>query len=280
MSEEDIDRFKSRNNELGFVARTIFEYVNEGTGLTDAEHAEFYPFSFTFGITPEVLKVLGALAPICRDDMAEDEKKTPENSTVSEDSDEYTTLISNIAEAVGCDDDQKKVLDENKNLVIESTALQALRDILGTIEIGNSSFKLEDGNLGLDTNKKVLWVVESEEEEEVTMAAKDLMIHGCVKLAGVKLNLSRDIIALANQGGDSMMGMVLRYDNGIKVVGLFDSPVASLDNDFFTSDTLVKVGKVLFDFTSIMKVLDALDIDYEGREGYYEGLPAYPDITD
>jgi len=275
LSEEDMDRFKSRNNEVGFVAQTIFEYVNDGTGLTDAEYAEFYPFSVTLGITPEVLKVLDALAPVCRDDMAEDEKKSPEKSTVSKDSDEYTALISNISEAVGCDDDQRKVLDENKKLVIESTALKALRDILGTIEIGNSSFKLEDGNLGVNTNEKLLWVFQA--DEEFTMAAKDIMKDGSVKLAGIKLNLSRDV--LADQGSDLMMGIVLRYDNGIKVVGLFDSPVPALDNDFFTSDTLVKLGKVLFDFTIIMKVLDALDIDYQGRVGYYDGLPAYPDIA-
>jgi len=285
LSEEDMDRFRARNNEEGFVAQAIMDYAESGTGLTDAEYAEFYPFSVTLGITSEVLKVLDAVAPVCRDSMTQDEKKAlsdrdklPVDPAASNDSIEYTTLISNIAEAVGCDDDQKKVLDENKKLVIESTALKALRDILGTIEIGSSSLKLEDGNLGVNTNEKLLWVFQA--DEEFTMAAKDIMKDGSVKLAGVNLNLSRDVLALADQGGDLMTGLVLSYDNGIKVIGLFDSPVAALDNDFFTSDMPVKLGKVLFDFTSIVKVLDALDVDYLETSGYYAGLPAFPDRAD
>ena len=279
LSEEDMDRFRARNNEEGFVAQTIFEYVNDGTGLTDAEHAEFYPFSFTFGITPEVLKILDALAPVCRDDMAEDEKKSPEKSIVSKDSDEYTTLISNIAEAIGCDNDQREMLDENKKLGIENTALQALRDILGTLEIGSSSFKLEDGSIGIDTNEKVLWLFESKEEEEVTLAAKDLTKLGSIKLSGASLRLQVPIMGLADPDDNSVSGIILSYGNGIKVVGHFDSSIATLDVDFFSSDTKVKLGKVLFDFTSIVKVLDALDVHYLDTSVYYT-VPALPDVDD
>ena len=285
LSEEDMDRFRARNNEEGFVAQAIMDYAQSGTGLTDAEYAEFYPFSVTLGITPEVLKVLDALAPVCRDSMSQDEKealldresdKPPEKPAVTE----YTTLISNIAEAIGCDDDQRKVLDENNKLVIKSTALHALRDILGTMEIGSSTFKLVDGTIGVDTNEKVLWVFESEDEgEEVTLAAKDLLKPGSIKLSGANLHLQVPIMALADPDDNSVTGIILSYGNGIKVVGYFDSSVTTLDVEFFSSDTPVKLGKVLFDFISIVKVLDALDVDYLDRSGY-SGLPALPEVTD
>ena len=261
LTDANIDLFRSLNDEDEDVAtdaaNTILDYLRTGIGVEDVT---FKPFGFFMEITPEVKKVLDILAPLCRIESELDSG----SSHVSKQT-EHEVLVSNIIEAIGCDDEnQKKMIEENKTYKVTNTALLALLDIVGTLEIGTLSFNLLDGQPAVAMGESddidedtIFWILDWS-EKNVTVAAKDLC--NPLLLSGVGINPDPPFEGYEDEEDESITNLLLRYDNGALMYASFNKndPI----EDFSLSDTPIKLKKFVFDVEVVidrLKVLGTFD---------------------
>ena len=226
LCHEDIERFrvgKMIDDEEGdnSVARMIMKYLNVGTGLaSDPENVEFTPFGFHMIITPNMKKILDVLRPMCCE--------SPGESSLFKE--KFDASRFDVITAIGGNDTQKKVLEENKKLVVENIALKALCDIMGTIEIhhsaGTFSIPLKEGTCGVVTNdNRLVWIVDLS-EKDISVAAKDICECGAMTLSGVPMHLVPPVIMRPNDDDvDLPMGIQLRYDNQTVLHATVDSAI-------------------------------------------------------
>jgi len=265
LSDANIDLFRSLNDGdedvANSAAETIMEYLRTGVGVEDVT---FKPFGFFMEITPQVKKVLDILAPLCRIESEVDSG----SSHVSKQA-EHEVLVYNIVEAIGCDDEnQKKMLEDNKTLQATNTALIALLDIVKTLEIGTLSFSLSDGQLAvimgesddIDEDTRIFWILDWS-EKNVTVAAKDLC-HPLL-LSGVGINPEPPFEGFDDQEDESITNLLLNYDNGTVLYASFNknNPIG----DFSESDTPIKLKKIVFNVEVIVDKLKLLGT-FDGKD--------------
>ena len=260
LCHEDIERFrvgKMIDDEEGdnSVARMIMEYLNVGTGLaSDPENVEFTPFGFHMIITPNMKKILDVLRPMCCE--------SPGESSLFKE--KFDASRFDVITAIGGNDTQKKVLEENKKLVVENIALKALCDIMGTIEIhhsaGTFSIPLKEGTCGVVTNdNRLIWIVDLS-EKDVSVAAKDICECGAITLSGIPMHLVPPGIMRPDDDDVDLMGIQFQYDNQTLLYGTFDRSAIDAGG-FATSETPVKLGNIAFDFFVVKGIFDVLGID-------------------
>ena len=245
LSDRDLGRF--RDGSVG--VDTIHEFVRAGAGLENPENIMFTPFSFFMNITPGLVKVLKLLPPMCRENP----------SSFAGEEIEYELSRRNIIAAIGgYDSTQMKLLEENKALKFENAALEALGDILGTVEIpcsaGALTFHLRGGELVY--RRKLLWQLDLSGNEDLTLSAKDLC-HSHPTLLGVPMHFvpprTYDVPFVYNE--DKMV-IRLEYSNGTMLYGVCDNSVQAAD--FPDSDASVKLTEAILDFDLIKEALGAL----------------------
>jgi len=264
LSDANIDLFRSLNDGDEDVAtraaETIMEYLRTGVGVEDVT---FKPFGFFMEITPQVKKVLDILAPLCRIESEVDSGSSHVSKA------EHEVLVYNIVEAIGCDDEnQKKMLEDNKTLQATNTALIALLDIVKTLEIGTLSFSLSDGQLAvimgesddIDEDTRIFWILDWS-EKNVTVAAKDLC-HPLL-LSGVGINPEPPFEGFDDQEDESITNLLLNYDNGTVLYASFNknNPIG----DFSESDTPIKLKKIVFNVEVIVDKLKLLGT-FDGKD--------------
>ena len=152
------------------------------------------------------------------------------------------------------------MLEDNKTLNTTNTALIALLDIVGTLEIGTLSFNLLDGQpavvmgeLDEIDDTKIFWILDWS-EKNITVAAKDLC-HPLL-LSGVGINPEPPFEGFADQEDESITNLLLNYDNGAVLYASFNknNPIG----DFSQSDTPIKLKKIVFDVEVVVDKLKLL----------------------
>ena len=163
--------------------------------------------------------------------------------------------------AIGGNEDQMKVLDENAPLKLKNSALKSFSDILGTVEFPHSSgalsVHLNEGQMWVRSkDDDIIWTIDISGKEDFALAAKDITEYPAT-LSGISLRLVPP--GLIRESQDGVNEIRLEFDNGTLLYGTYDSSVDVAD--FPTSDTLVTLTKIVFPGVLVIRTLDMLGID-------------------